>query len=252
MQNRKIDRNKTVRLATAGILTAIVILFQFIGASIKFGTFSVSLVLIPIVIGAALGGKWVSTWLGFVFSVVVLLSGDASAFLAIDPLGTVITVILKGTLAGFVGGLIFELLQKINTYFAVIVSAILVPVTNTGIFLVGCKLFFFETVSEWGVGLGFENTFAYMIFGLVGLNFIFELIINIVLSPSVVGAVKALKRKGNPASYNVQPKSEKNTNKTNNDKQIIKEIRMFLFMRDSGRITQEEYKSRIYKLFEQQ
>ena len=199
MRNKKIDRNKTVKLATAGILTAIVIVFQFIGASIKFGTFSVSLVLIPIVIGAALGGKWVSTWLGFVFSVVVLLSGDASAFLAIDPLGTVITVILKGTLAGFVGGFVFELLQKINTYFAVIVSAILVPVTNTGIFLVGCKLFFFETVSEWGVGLGFENTFAYMILGLVGLNFIFELIINIVLSPSVVGVVKALKRKGNPA-----------------------------------------------------
>ena len=199
MKSKKIDRNKTVKLATAGILTAIVIVFQFIGASIKFGTFSVSLVLIPIVIGAALGGKWVSTWLGLVFSVVVLLSGDASAFLAIDPLGTVITVILKGTLAGFVGGFAFELLQKINTYFAVVISAILVPVTNTGIFLIGCKLFFYETIKEWGVGLGFENTFTYMIVGLVGINFIFELVINIVLSPSVVGAVKALKRKGNSA-----------------------------------------------------
>ena len=114
--SKKIDRNKTVKLATAGILTAIVIVFQFIGASIKFGTFSVSLVLIPIVIGAALGGKWVSAWLGFAFGVVVLLSGDASAFIAIDPIGTVITVILKGTLAGFVGGIIFEALKKINTY----------------------------------------------------------------------------------------------------------------------------------------
>ena len=195
MKNKKIDRNKTVKLATAGLLTAIVIVFQFIGASIKFGTFSVSLVLIPIVIGAALGGKYVSTWLGFIFSLVVLLSGDAAAFLAIDPLGTVITVLLKGTLAGLVGGLAFELLQKTNTYFAVIVSAILVPVTNTGIFLVGCKLFFFETIKEWASGLGFENAYTYMIVGLVGINFIFELVINIILSPSVVGAVKVLSKK---------------------------------------------------------
>ena len=195
MKNKKIDRNKTVRLATAGILTAIVIVFQFIGASIKFGTFSVSLVLIPIVIGAALGGKYVSTWLGFIFSVVVLLSGDAAAFLAIDPMGTVITVLLKGTLAGFVGGFAFELLQKVNTYFAVIVSAILTPLTNTGIFLIGCRLFFFETIKEWANGMGFENAFTYMIVGLVGMNFLFELVINIVLSPSVVGAVKVLSKR---------------------------------------------------------
>lgn len=195
MAKNRMDREKTVKLATAGILTAIVAVLQFIGASIKFGTFSISLVLIPIVIGAALGGKWVSTWLGFVFGVIVLLSGDASLFLAIDPLGTVITVILKGTLAGLAGGIVFELFKKINTYFAVIVSAILVPVTNTGVFLIGCRLFFFETVKEWGTGLGFENTFTYMIVGLVGVNFLLELAINIVLSPTVVGAIKALSKK---------------------------------------------------------
>lgn len=195
MSNKKIDRNKTVRLATAGILTAIVVVFQFIGASIKFGTFSVSLVLIPIVVGAALGGKGVSTWLGFIFGLVVLLSGDASVFLAIDPLGTVITVLLKGSLAGLVGGFAFEMLKKVNTYFAVIVSAILVPLTNTGIFLLGCRLFFFETIKEWAAGMSFENAFTYMIVGLVGVNFIFELVVNIVLSPSIVGIVKTLSKK---------------------------------------------------------
>lgn len=195
MAKNRMDREKTVKLATAGILTAIVAVLQFIGASIKFGTFSISLVLIPIVIGAALCGKWISTWLGFVFGVIVLISGDASLFLAIDPLGTVVTVILKGALAGLVGGIFFELLKKINTYFAVIVSAILVPFTNTGVFLIGCRLFFFETVKEWGTGLGFENTFTYMIVGLVGVNFLLELAINVILSPTVVGAIKALRKK---------------------------------------------------------
>ncbi|MBR5246410.1 MAG: ECF transporter S component [Clostridia bacterium] len=197
MTNKKIDRNKTVKLATAGLLTAVVILFQFIGASIKFGIFSVSLVLIPIVIGASLCGKGVSTWLGFVFGAVVLLSGDASVFLAINPVGTIITVLVKGTFAGFVGGLAFELLKKLNTYLAVIIAAILVPVTNTGVFLIGCRLFFFDTIKEWGTGLGFENVFTYMVVGLVGMNFIFELAVNIVLSPSVVGVVKMLSKKRN-------------------------------------------------------
>ena len=87
------------------------------------------------------------------------------------------------------------MLKKVNTYFAVIISAILVPLTNTGIFLIGCRLFFFDTIKEWAVGLGFENAFTYMIVGLVGVNFIFELVINIVLSPSVVGAVKTLSKK---------------------------------------------------------
>ena len=39
------------------------------------------------------------------------------------------------------------------------------------------------------------------------------------------------------------------TTPTTNDKQKIKQIRMFIFMRESGRITQEEYKERIHNLF---
>ena len=195
MKNKTFDRNKTVKLATAGILTALVVVLQFIGSSIKFGTFSISLVLIPIVIGAALGGKWVSTWLGFVFGMVVLLSGDAAAFLVVDPIGTVITVLLKGALAGFIGGIAFELFKKINTYLAVVVAAILTPITNTGIFLLGCRLFFFETIKKWGMEGGIESPLTFMIVGLVGVNFLLELAINIVLSPTVVGAVRMLSKK---------------------------------------------------------
>lgn len=195
MATKRMNREQITKITVAGVLTAIVVLFQFIGASIKFGPFSISLVLIPIVIGAALGGKWVSTWLGFIFGVVVLASGDAAAFLAIDPAGTFVTVLLKGALAGFVGGIVFEAIKKVNTYLAVIVSAILVPVTNTAIFLVGCKLFFFETVKEWGVAAGFTSTYQFMIIGLVGANFLFELATNVVLAPTVVGIVKSLTKK---------------------------------------------------------
>ena len=96
MENKRIS---TRTLTGVALFTAIVVVLQFLGAFIRFGPFSISLVLIPIVVGAALYGPWAGAWLGFVFGVVVLLSGDAAAFLVISPIGTILVVLLKGALA---------------------------------------------------------------------------------------------------------------------------------------------------------
>ena len=173
-----------------GIFTAIVIVLQLLGAFIKFGPFSISLTLIPIVVGAALYGPWAGAWLGFVFSMVVLLSGDAGAFLVVNVFGTILTVIAKGTLAGWAAGVVFKALNKTNMWLAAICAAIICPVVNTGLFLVGCKLFFMETITGWGQAMGFESVGKYMIYGLVGGNFIFELLTNIVLSPVIVRLIR--------------------------------------------------------------
>ncbi len=190
---KKFDRSKIINLAVSGILTAIVIVLQLMGSFIKFGPFSVSLVLAPIIIGAAMCGPVISTWLGFVFGLAVLLSGDAAAFLVISAPGTIVTVLLKGALCGLVAGVVFGALKKVNTYLAVVVSAILCPITNTGVFLLGCRLFFFEAIKEWGASAGFTSTASYMVIGLVGFNFIFELITNIILCPVIIGIINAVK-----------------------------------------------------------
>ena len=46
------------------------------------------------------------------------------------------------------------------------------------------------TITEWGKAAGFENVGAYMIIGLVGLNFLFEVLVNVVLSPVIVRLIK--------------------------------------------------------------
>lgn len=194
MANNKFNQSKAVNLAIGGILTAIVFVLQWFGASIKFGTFSITLVLIPIILGAALCGPIVSTWLGLVFGAVVLLSGDAAPFLAISAPGTIATVLLKGALCGLVAGAVFNALKKFNQYLAVIVAAVAAPVTNTGIFLLGCRLFFFDAVKEWGVSAGFTNVAKYLLVGFVGFNFLFELITNIVLCPVIVRIIEAVKK----------------------------------------------------------
>lgn len=173
-----------------GLFTAIVVVLQFLGGGIKFGMFSISLVLVPIVVGAAVYGWKAGAWLGFAFGAAVLLSGDAAAFLAVDPLATVLVVLVKGTACGLAAGVLYKLLVKINNTAAVFSAAIICPIVNTGVFLLGCQLFFLETVAGWGAAMGYENVAAYMFLGLAGVNFLIEIGVNIVLAPVIVRLIR--------------------------------------------------------------
>ena len=201
MENKRLD---TRTLTGMALLTAVVVILQLLGAFVRFGPFSISLVLIPIVVGAALYGVWAGAWLGFVFGMVVLFQPDTGVFLTISPLGTILVVLLKGALAGLCAGLVYKALsqrskqaeapskegKKRGVDPAVIAAAIVCPIVNTGIFLLGCLVFFLPTISEWAAASGFKNVGTYMILGLVGGNFLFELLFNIVLSPVIVRLIR--------------------------------------------------------------
>lgn len=178
--------NKTKTMVGIGLFTAIVMVLQFLGGSIRFGMFSISVVLVPIVVGAAVYGWKAGAWLGFMFGAAVLISGDAGTFMVIDPLGTVLTVLVKGTCCGLLAGFVYKLLEKHSKIIAVLAAALICPVANTGIFLAGCWLFFLDTVAEWGRGLGYENVAAYMFLGLAGGNFLVEVAVNLLLAPVIV------------------------------------------------------------------
>ena len=173
--------NATEKLALCALLTAIVVIFQLMGAAIKFGPFSVSFVLVPVVIGAAMCGAAAGAWLGFVFGIVVLFT-DAGLFLSVSVIGTIVTVLLKGTLCGLCAGAVYKALEKHNRYAAVAVAAAVCPIVNTGVFLLGCSVFFMDTLREWAGG----DVMTYIIFTLVGGNFLFEVLSNIILSPVIV------------------------------------------------------------------
>lgn len=183
-------RENTKKLTGIGLFTAIVVVLQVMAVMIRpTGVFTISLVLIPIVVGSALYGPQAGAWLGLVFGIVVLIN-DAGAFLAISVPGTVATVLVKGVLCGFAAGVIYKMFEKINRYVAVFAAAIVCPVVNTGIFLLGCKLFFMDTITEWANSLGYSSAARYMIFGLVGVNFLIEMGVNIVLSSVIVQLIK--------------------------------------------------------------
>ena len=184
-----------MNLTVGATLTALVFILQMLGSFIRLGPFSISLVLVPIIIGAATCGAGMGAWLGAVFGAAVLLSGDAAAFLAVNLWGTVATVLVKGALCGLVAGLCYKVIENKNKMIAAFVSAAVCPVVNTGIFLVGCYLFFYDTVAQWGAAIGFTNVTEYMFLGLAGGNFIFELAINLLLAPAIVRVLAFAKNK---------------------------------------------------------
>ncbi len=192
METKRREQTKT--LVLGAVFTALVVILQLMGSFIRFGPFAISLVLVPIVIGAAICGVKIGAWLGFVFGFVVLVSGDAAPFMAIDVFGTILTVLVKGTACGLAAGLVYKALSKYNRYLAVVAAAVVCPVVNTGVFLVGCSVFFLKTITEWGVAEGFTNVAAYMFLGLAGGNFLFELASNIVLSPVIMRVLNIFKK----------------------------------------------------------
>lgn len=184
----------TKTLAGLGLMTAIVIVLQLVGGAIRFGTFSISLVLLPIVVGAALYGAGAGAWLGFIFGAAVLFSGDAAAFLAVNAPGAVILCLAKGTLAGLCAGLVYKLAEKKSKILGTALAAVTAPVVNTGIFLLGCWAFFLDTVKGWAAAAGVENVGMFMLVGFVGINFVIELAVNVLLCPVVVRVVDAGKK----------------------------------------------------------
>ena len=86
-----------------------------------------------------------------------------------------------------------RLIEKKNATVATAAAAVVCPVINTGVFLIGCRLFFIETVAAWGAAAGFENVGTYMIVGFVGVNFLVEMAVNVVLSPVIVRLIRTAK-----------------------------------------------------------
>ncbi len=187
-------KKQTEVLVLGAILTALVIVLQLMGSFIRFGAFSISLVLIPIVIGAATCGTAISAWLGFIFGVVVLLSGDATLFMGFNVPGTIITVLLKGTACGLAAGAVYKLFEKFNQYVSVLVSAIVCPIVNTAVFTLGCYTFFMNDIVKLASEKGFDNATQCIFILFIGGNFFFEIAANIILSPVIIRILNIRKK----------------------------------------------------------
>ena len=196
MIKTKNKRMSTETLVLASLMTALVVVFQCLATyTAFFGPFSTAIGLIPIVIGAAMCGPFVGAWLGFVFAMVVMLTGGANLFFAFNVPGTLITVLAKGIACGFVSGLVYKLLKNVNKTAAAIAAAMLCPIVNTSVFLIGSAIFFIPYANDIGALLGMTEAGFALFVALAFGNFLFELGMNAVLSPVIVRVIDMRKKK---------------------------------------------------------
>ncbi|MBQ8380530.1 MAG: ECF transporter S component [Clostridia bacterium] len=175
-------RWKIFRLTLTAILTALVVILQFVSnISSAFLPVSITLTLVPVVIGAVSCHPLVGAWLGFVGGVTILLTGAGEPFFTFNPAATIFIVLLKGILSGLAAGYISRFLRR-NRTVSIFAAAAIAPIINTGIFFVGCSMFFMDLVSEWA---GSQNVAIYMFTALAGINFVLEFAFNIILAPTI-------------------------------------------------------------------
>lgn len=190
---------KVKRMVGLSLLIAIIVVLQLVGSAfpIKIGPVNISLVLVPLVIGAALYGPGGGAILGAAFGIISTIccingmdGGGAMVFQA-NPLVCVIVVMLKAILAGAAAGWVYKLIAPKNAYLAMLCAAIVCPVVNTGIFLLGMAVFFMDVLRVWAGG---SNVAGYVLSGLILINFVPELLLNIVMSPAGDRIVRVVKK----------------------------------------------------------
>ena len=183
------------RMVGVAVFIAVVVALQMLGSFIRFGTFSVSLVLVPIVIGAAVYGPAAGALLGAAFGAVVLVNCvigvDVGGYMlwAVNPFMTAALCIVKGTLAGYAAGILYRSVKKINHYAGVLSAAIVCPIVNTGIFILAMIFLYRETLIAWA---GDTNFLYFAFMGLAGMNVVLELSVNIILCSAAARIIKTV------------------------------------------------------------
>ena len=197
---RKTQRQRTLELVQLAVLVALVFVLQILSALIPpiGGTVSITLTLIPVVVGAILFGKKGGAILGFSFGLIVMincitgLDVGGNILWNANPIMTALLCLVKGTLAGFVPAAVYSAITKKKVISgSTMLAALLAPVVNTSIFVVGMLLFFRETLTAWAGG---ESIVVYILISLAGINFLIEFAINMLLTPAIIRITNVVKK----------------------------------------------------------
>ena len=192
---------KTGRLVGTGILTALIIVLQTFASGIKIANFTPPLSLIPIITGAILFGEFTGAILGFVFGIVVVMTVISGAepfstlMLNFNPVMTVVICLLKGTAAGYLSGLAYKLRSGRSKMLSLIISSIITPIVNTGIFTIGMLTVFYKLINDSAASAGADNTIVFFFSAFIGINFLTEVIFIAVLVPAISNIIYVIKKK---------------------------------------------------------
>lgn len=205
MKNRKQIREITM----LAVLSALIILMSFTPIGyikiIPMGL-EITLLVIPVVIGAICLGPKGGLILGTLFGITSLLqcvfgfSPFGATLLSINPIFTAILCIIPRSLMGFLVGVIFKSLNKIfkKDLLAHIIASVSGALLNTIFFMTTLCLFFYNTeyITSFKDALGAANVFSFIIL-FVGINGIVEAVVNFIVGAAVTKTLFTIFKKYN-------------------------------------------------------
>lgn len=187
------NREEQIRkIVTIAILGAFVACLQLFSNYIQFGQVSITLALIPIVIGAIIYGPAAGFILGLIDGVMCFIAPSTiQLFWPYSILKTLILCLFKTSIAGLLSGVIYNIFKK-KTFVATFLAAIIVPLANTGIFTIGMFTLFSDIINSFNPNG--KNIFIFFIVSFIGINFVIEFAINSLLSPAIIKILELVKK----------------------------------------------------------
>lgn len=199
MKKRNFFSAKNV--AYFAVLLALVVVLQLFASAIPMFGVTINLSLIPIVLAGIFFGMWGGGFMGLVsglitFIVMAVMGREPSTAFLFQANPAVLTLICIGktTVAGFVSGLIYRLIAKKNALAAAYVASALVAILNTGIYMLGMVLMKDDVASFLGTEATAQVVFV-TVFGLIWLNFVLEIAVNVLFAPAVHRVVLVVEKK---------------------------------------------------------
>lgn len=195
-------KTNIVRLVQLAILIALVVVLQLFGSSVRIGPTSISLVLIPIVLGGLLLGPKAGALLGFVFGAITLAAGitGADAFTSVllnsGIKGAIVTPMIclgKATLAGLGSAWVYKLLKDKAEVLGVFLAAATAPILNTGLFILGA-LSLSDVLAANFVEAG-TTVIYFLVIVCAGLNFVVEFLVNLIAAPTLFPLIGAIRKR---------------------------------------------------------
>lgn len=189
----KLNSLKIKRMVGLSSLAAIVVVLQLFSNYVQLGPVSITLALIPIVVGAIIYGPKGGFVLGLIHGAIVCTApATIGLFMPVTFFGTIIVCLLKSSIAGLVSGYLYLLLKDKNIIVAATLASIIVPIVNTGLFTVACFTIFNPLITRLANDAD-KNLASYFFLSFIGYNFLIEFFVNSVLSPVVIRIIDLYK-----------------------------------------------------------
>ena len=189
--------DKVLRLTELGVLLAVIIIMAFVPmiGYIKLGVIEITLITVPVIIGAMVLGPAAGAILGFAFGITSFLqcvfgmSAFGVALLEINPFFCFLVCVPTRLLMGWLTGLFFKAIKQENII-GYAATGLVGSLLNTLFFMSALIALYWNTEYLQGIAgaLGTTGVFAFIV-AIVGINGVVEAVCCTILSAVICKAL---------------------------------------------------------------